>query len=387
MLRRAIGIGIVSVCAAASVAACGDGDDANGTTTSTSDSGTNDGANGSDGTTTSNDASITKIDGGLPAGWLYTNGGKIFESSGGGTDTQWMGRGVNMDDLFLCGFNNTFTNASADDDLKAVVTGLLTDWKPTFVRVSLSMKSYVTESWIGTSAYKTQMTDIIHMLGANPDTYVLVTLRTDASMILQDPGNPEATNVPSNSTNTPDAANFPTGTDAVYQALVDTFANDKFVLFGLSNEPGGNTITKEVLVPALTHAAQTIRAEEDKLGVPHHLISVQGTGYSGKIDFYSTTPLAIDDVVYELHGYPPASADYTFTNIPVILGEYGPGGTADLPSSAAFYADLESKQIPNLAWDFEPYSDCSPDLLSTSNPSTLAPTTWGTTVKTYLDSH
>jgi hypothetical protein len=61
---------------------------------------------------------------------------------------------------------------------------------------------------------------------------------------------------------------FPTGTDPVYQALVDTFANSGFVLFGISNEPGGNTLSDQKLAAAMSHAVSVIRAEEDKLGVP-----------------------------------------------------------------------------------------------------------------------
>src|SRR5438128_1895482 len=76
--------------------------------------------------------------------------------------------------------------------------------------------------------------------GAHASTYVLVTLRSDVTMVGQDPGNPEPTGIPSNPTNTPDKAQFPTGTDAVYVALVDTFAHDNFVLFGITNEAGGN---------------------------------------------------------------------------------------------------------------------------------------------------
>jgi hypothetical protein len=44
--------------------------------------------------------------------------------------------------------------------------------------------------------------------------------------------------------------------------------------------------------------------------------------------------------------------------------------------------------IPNLAWDFDPFSGCGPDLLNvTHNPSMLNPTAWGTSVQTYLLAH
>jgi Cellulase (glycosyl hydrolase family 5) len=201
----------------------------------------------------------------------------------------------------------------------------------------------------------------------------------------QDPGNAEATGMPSDATSTPDKTKFPTGTDAVYVALVDSFAHDQFVLFGLTNEPGGNVSTPDTIRPVMAHAVSTIRAEEDRLGVPHHLVSVQGSGYSGNIGFYSQNPLTQDNVVYEVHGYPPSTESYTFDNIPVIIGEYG---SLVAGTEAAFFQDLESKQISSLAWDFDPYSNCSPDLLDiTRDASTLTPDDWGKVVQGYLTAH
>jgi hypothetical protein len=326
-------------------------------------------------------------DGGLPAGWLYTNGAKIYVSDGAGGGKPWMGRGVNIDDIFFCGYDNTLWMTNPDKTLEQVVSGLVSGWKPTFVRISLSMDSYPTVvSWLSNAAqYATPMTGVIDAIGANPGVYVLVTLRSDASMIGQDTvdGDPEATGVPSDSTTTPDKTKFPTGTDAVYQALVDTFGSKSFVLFGLTNEPGGNKQSNATLSAAMSHAVGVIRAEEDKIGVPHHIVSVQGNGWTSDISFYAATPLAYPDVVYEVHGYPPATTSYTYSNIPVIIGEYG-----SLADSNAFYADVEAKQIPNLAWDFDSYSDCAPDLLTVTHSATsLMPTAWGMTVQTYLLAH
>jgi hypothetical protein len=241
-------------------------------------------------------------------------------------------------------------------------------------------------SWLTNPAqYKTPMTNVIHAIGANANVHVLVTLRSDASMIGQDKadGDPEATGLPSDATTTPSATMFPTGTDATYTALVDTFANASYVLFGLTNEPGGNKLPPAQIVAAMSHAVGVIRAEEDHLGVPHHIVSVQGNGWSSDISFYASAPLAYDNVVYEVHGYPPATASYTYSNIPVLLGEYG-----SLADSAAFYSDVEAKQIPNLAWDFEPYSNCAPDLLTVNQSDmSLVPTAWGMTVQAYLTAH
>jgi hypothetical protein len=241
-------------------------------------------------------------------------------------------------------------------------------------------------SWLSNPAqYKTPMTGVIEAIGANPGVYVLVTLRSDASMIGKDTvhGDPEATGIPSDNTNTPDRTAYPNGTDAVYQALVDSFADKNFVLFGLTNEPGGNLLSNAQISAAMSHAVSVIRAEEDKLLVPHHMVSVQGNSWTSDIGFYAQAPLPYDNVVYEVHGYPPSATSYTQSGIPVIIGEYG-----SLSDSTAFYADLEAKQIPNLAWDFDSYSNCAPDLLTVNQSATnLVPTAWGSTVQSYLLAH
>ncbi len=40
-----------------------------------------------------------------------------------------------------------------------------------------------------------------------------------------------------------------------------------------------------------------------------------------------------------------------------------------------------------MAWDFEPYSNCAPDLVDVTTSSTLTPTAWGMTVQAYLLAH
>jgi hypothetical protein len=128
-----------------------------------------------------------------------------------------------------------------------------------------------------------------------------------------------------------------------------------------------------------------IRAEEDKLGVQHHIVSVQGKQWTSDISYYHTNPLTEDNVVYEVHGYPPATDSYTYPDLPVIIGEYGSlSGSA----ATAFFADLETKQIPSLAFDFDPLNNCAPDLLNITNDVTkLTPSAWGNTVKSYLLMH
>ena len=306
--------------------------------------------------------------GGMPAGWLYTSSGKIYVANGSGSGTQWMGRGVNIDDLFLCGNNSGLSNSSAETELEGIVSTLMKNWKPNFIRTSLHMDNTV-GSWGGTTSwsdakYGPPMTNVVNYIGTTyPNTYVLVSLRSDASMKNED-GN--------------DASWIPTAaTNAVYAAIVDSFANDSFVMIGLTNEP--STASWSTLYSAMSGAVTAIRNEENKLGVPHHIIAVQGINYTSDISYYATTPIASDNIVYEYHGYAPNSSNYTYSGIPVIIGEFGPADFSDnetLPAS--FYADVETKKIPWLAWDFEPYSDCGPDLLVVNNSSSdTSLSTWG----------
>ena len=318
----------------------------------------------------------------LPTGWLFTQGNKIHVSDGAGAGPVWVGRGVNIDDLFLCGYNSDLSVSNAGTILTTIVGNLLRDWKPTFLRISLSMNSYIPVSWTSNLAqYATPMIGVINSIGAFPGAYVLVTLRTDTSMTRLCTLASDATCLPTSTTSS----------DALYRSMVDTFANSKQVIFGVSNEPGGMSATDDDLRAVMSHAVSVIRAEEDRLGTPHHLVSVQGNSWTSRIGFYDASPLPFDGVIYEYHSYPPEATGtygYTWANLPVIIGEYGPTpGSSALSSSDAFYADLEAKQIPNLAWDVSPYSNCAPDLVSVTGTTTLTANTWGATVKNYLLAH
>ena len=325
--------------------------------------------------------------GALPQGWLYTSGNKVYVSNGTGSGTVWVGRGVNIDDIYFCGYNFELWMTNPDQTMNTMIQGLMTGWKPTFLRISMSMNSgYGDVSWLTNPAsYKTPMTNVINTIGTYANTYVLVSVRTDSSMLYGTVSDPEPTALPSDSTTTPNASAYPTGTDALYVALVNSFASSKHVLFGLTNEPGGNSFSNAKIAAAMNHAVGVIRKEEDRLGVPHHVIAVQGNSWTSNISFYSGSakPITYDNVVYEVHGYPPLPSEYTFSDIPVIIGEYG-----TLSNAATFFADLESKQIPSLAWDFQPFSNCAPDLVAvTQSATTLTPNAWGTTVRDYLRAH
>ncbi|MBI4957262.1 MAG: cellulase family glycosylhydrolase, partial [Myxococcales bacterium] len=320
--------------------------------------------------------------GGLPVGWLFTKPGDthVYRSDGQ-AGTVWMGRGLNVDDLFLCGYNYGFWMSNPDGAaaLQAVLDAVIASWGPTFFRVSLGMNSYApVVDWTSNNAYKSAMTSIIDSLGAHPGVYVLVSVRSDTTMI--EPGGATCGQGD-------DAVCLPTNaTDDVYRALVQSFADAPYVLFGIANEPGGMSSSNQDIRARMDHAVAAIRAEEDALGVPHHLVSVQGNQWTSQIGFYDAAPLPYDNVVYEYHSYPPDAAGYTMSNVPVIIGEYGPLG-GDTSFASAFYADVEAKQIPNLAWTLSAYSNCTPDLLQVTHDATLTTTAWGGIVRTYLQAH
>jgi hypothetical protein len=62
--------------------------------------------------------------------------------------------------------------------------------------------------------------------------------------------------------------------------------------------------------------------------------------------------------------------------------------TVATTTAASFYADVEAQQLPNLAWDLEPFSNCTPDLVNVTHDATMIQrTAWGDTVHAYLTSH
>jgi len=303
-----------------------------------------------------------------------------------------MGRGVNMDDGFLGGYNYALATVGSNSAqiLETIATTAITSWKANFLRISLYMDSGFYSSpisWTGnTISYTTLMTNVIKYIAQNnPSVYILITLRSDSSMVDQDTadGDAEATGLPAS------------GTDAVYTALVDAFGSIPNVLFGLSNEPGGDKISSTATIAAaMTHAVSTIRAEETAKGYHQHLISVQGNDWTSDLSYYATTPLSATNVVYELHYYPAngvASTSYSSycSKLPIVVGEYGPSDNTDsnggvFPSS--FFTDMENDHISSLAWDIEPYNEIEPALLNwtSSSDTNFVPTAWGTVVKNYL---
>ena len=307
------------------------------------------------------------------AGWLHTSGGQILDADGG----VWMGRGVNMDDILFCAYDYDLANGPADvTEAKAVVDELVNNWKVNFIRISMYMGSYSqTYSWINnTKNYATLMTEVVNYIGQYPGVYVLLTLRSDPTM--------NCPTAPAENNCLPTEATVP-----VYKALLDSFSNSSFVMFGVSNEPDDQAVAS--LPATMSIGVQAIRDEETKLGTPQHLIAVQGSNSPPLQDYTPTAVQPSANVIYEIHYYPQWSGtpqtDYLpYVGVyPFFFGEYGgPTGSESDTMSASFFKDCEDDHIPSLAWDFSPFVDCAPDLL-THTGSLTNNTAWGNSVKAY----
>ncbi len=77
---------------------------------------------------------------------------------------------MNVDDLFLCGYNGSLSMADAEQTLTSIVAFAITDWKATFLRLSLAMASNpTTVSWFSNQDdYRTPITNVIKSIGTHP---------------------------------------------------------------------------------------------------------------------------------------------------------------------------------------------------------------------------
>jgi endoglucanase len=164
-------------------------------------------------------------------------------------------------------------------------------------------------------------------------------------------------------------------------------------MFGIVNEPEENFdgALDEDVWQSMNDAVTAIRAVEDSLGTPNHIIAVQGTGgWSRRLNYYIDNPITAgggENIAYEVHVYDPeVEFDSRFiapsATLPIIIGEYGPAagymseGDCDVMIDAA-----ATRDIPHLAWTF--HMRCAPNLLVDNSSGgcgvdmALQPTSWG----------
>ncbi len=324
--------------------------DADGDTDADSDADTD---GDSDGDADSDSDSDTDSD---ADGWLYVDGNHIYLPGG----EIWHGRGVNIHDTRSC---NACSHAAPDlDEVKRRIDEAVDVWGANFLR--LDLESYAADDgwrvqWQSPTVDTEYLADVVEMvdhIGTKEGVYVMVSLWIHPSF---------------------SALGWPTDdTIEVWELVVETFAQDSHVLFGLVNEPeenSGGAQDAEVWT-AMDNTVAAIRQVEEDLGAENHVIAVQGTrGWGRIIEYYVDHPIEAGDgqnVAYETHVYNP-TADFEdqfevpAQTIPVIIGEFGPfsetWGEMTLDDCTNLMDSAEDLEIPHMAWTF--HMRCPPNLL------------------------
>jgi endoglucanase len=230
------------------------------------------------------------------------------------------------------------------------------------------------------SGYFDDIKEIVAYLTAKTGVYVLASLWIDPTF---------------------SSAGWPTAnTITEWQAIAAAFLDNPKVMYGLCNEPQNNFDGSQdaQVWTAMNNAVAAIRAVEDNAGQPHHIITAQGTGgWSRRLDYYVTHPITAgggDNIAYEVHVYDPQANFQSMwvtpaQSIPVVIGEYGPAsGYMTEADCTALMQQARANDVPHLAWTF--HMRCDPNLLVDNSAGgcgvgmTLAPTSWGTLLKTGL---
>ena len=307
--------------------------------------------------------------------WLHTSGNHILHSDG----RTWHGRGANLHDTRSCDACTYEPPSVAEVERR--IDELVDVWKANFIR--LDLESYASSS--GRMQWQTVLADpgyladigrIVDYIGTKPGVYVMLSIWNDPSL---------------SSIGWPQAA-----TNSELATLVATFASAPHVLFGVSNEPQSNSdgaLDAQVWT-AMNAAVAAIRAVEDEVRVPPHIVAVQGTRDWGRqLDYYLTHPITAGggtNVAYETHVYDPeidfpALFETAAKTLPVIIGEFGPSQGMSEADASALQQAAEQMEIPHLAWTF--HMRCSPNLLVDNSGGgcgrgmPLQPTSWGKLVK------
>lgn len=311
-------------------------------------------------------------------GWLYTTGNRIcFEGK------TWHARGANLPDTRSCGA--CLYDAPSADEVIRRADALIDTAHANFIR--LVLESYASakddqgntrtqwDTLVNDAAYLADIQKIVRHINGK-GVAVLVSLWEDPTVT---------------SDEWPTAA-----TNAELKKLATAFANDKLVLFGVTNEPEHNfdgTADTQVWT-AMNDAVQAIRDAETAAGGGKHLVAVQGTGgWARRIDYYADHPIKAgngENVVYETHLYNTQAEILDllrkyWLKIPVIIGEFGPvtgDATMTIDDCKWLMDQAEKLEIPYLGWVFHPR--CPPNLLQDTTGGgcginmSLVPTDWGT---------
>lgn len=313
-------------------------------------------------------------------GWLYTEGNKIYQSSG----EIWVGKGANIQDTRGC--NACTWSPPNVAEVKRRIDELVDVWGANFMRLTLESYSQASGRihWQGLledSEYLDDIIEIVDYIGRKTGVFVLLSLWSEATF--SEMGWPTNSTIP------------------VWEKLAEKFSNSSQVLYGIANEPTRNwsgTLDAQCW-EAMNTVVAAIRSVEERLGSRKHIIAVQGTrAWARRLDYYVNHPITAGggkNIIYETHVYDPIYEFQTLfiepaQTLPVIIGEFGPvSGFMTMDDCEELIKLAEFLKIPYLAWTF--HMRCPPNLLvDNSNVGCgenmpLEPTSWGELLIKYLN--
>lgn len=287
--------------------------------------------------------------------WLQVSGNQILNGDG----TPFHGRGANLHDERSCEACS-FMPANPDG-LDRWSDELIDNWHANFIRFLLSAKAAPFNSseaqWMNLVDDAQYLADIVQNVGhmaSKPGVYIEVTLFADPTM--KDNNGDFDSEWPSSLGDT----------NTRYTKLAEAFYDNPRVLFGLTNEPHGDSSHDAALAAVYQDAIAAIRAVEDAHGTPHHIVVVQAPeGYARDLSYFVAHPLTGDQIAYEIHPYNPQTDFPSLVvtpsmTLPVIIGEYGPANMSDA-DIMALWQTAQQHGIPYLGWVF--HMRCPPNML------------------------
>lgn len=287
---------------------------------------------------------------------LVVEGNRILHADG----TPFHGRGANLHDVRSC---NACSYAPPEPDgVDRWADELIDGWHANFIRFLLSAKAepfnQYEQQWenlVDDPVYMQTIVQNVEHMTARPGVYVLVTLFADPTM------KPESGDFDSEWPSSLGDSN------TRYTALAEAFRDNPKVLFGLTNEPHTTLAHADELAAVYQDAIAAIRAVEDAGGAPHHIIVVQAPeGYARDLRYFVDSPLAGDQIAYEVHPYNTADEfahllSEPHATLPIVIGEYGPALEMTEEDIAALWALAQQEEIPYLGWNF--HMRCPPNML------------------------
>ena len=305
--------------------------------------------------------------------------------------TLWMGRGAVVTDTRGC--DSCSMQDTNPTEAMRHIDYLVDVQHVTFIRLMLMSFSSPTQfgypvdrkSWesvLFDDAYMQATKQIVDYIGTKPNVYVLLTLWRDQSFGDNLIPTLDSTTAPGTQCDALQAKHVAT-TSCVWRKLATTFKDHPYVMYGLTDEYGGNYDGKLDsslwnIYNALTQVVRNVEAEQH---TPSHLVAVQATQkWARSLEYYAHTdshgkidswhPILAgrgENVVYETHPYGDATQYRSWFYkasrfLPVIVGEMGPPFPANynpatdpmsdalLASTKALIHHCEGVQIPYLAW-------------------------------------